>query len=65
MPGISPEQRHTAHMALAHKRGKPLSAFPEGARNAIAQMAEMSEGQLEDFMRPPGRRRGTILTGRR
>ena len=49
-------------MALAFKRGKPLSEFPEGAREGIRQMAQMSEDKLRDFARKG--RRGSVMTGR-
>ena len=65
MPAASPEQAHTARMALAHKHGKPLADFPEGARSAIRSMAEMSEEQLREFVHTRRRRSGSVLTGRK
>lgn len=62
MPSETMRQAHTARMAMAYLGGKPLSSFPEGARDAIKSMAEMGEEKLKHYMHTK-RRRGTVLTG--
>lgn len=51
MPAKSGRQARTARMAMAVKTGKAkLEDMPEGARDAIRSMMDMSLKDLEEFM---------------
>lgn len=51
MPASSERQAHVARMAMGLKKGSlDLDEIPEGAREAVRNMARMSERSLHDFM---------------